>query len=40
MRVWQVSLKTARRDIQGLQRARLLEYIGSRRKGRYRGPVD
>lgn len=36
MVVWEVSLKTARRDIQGLQRARLLEYVGSRRKGRYR----
>ncbi len=33
--VWGVSLKTARRDIHGLQRAELLEYVGSRRKGRY-----
>ncbi len=40
MAVWDVSLKTARRDIQGLQRARLLEYIGSRRKGRYRRLVE
>ncbi|WP_084437849.1 hypothetical protein [Shinella sp. HZN7] len=34
--VWQVSLKTARRDIGALQKAQLLEYVGSRRKGRYR----
>lgn len=34
--VWQVSMKTARRDIGTLQKAQLLEYIGSRRKGRYR----
>jgi hypothetical protein len=34
--VWEVSLKTARRDIGALQKARLLEYVGSRRKGRYR----
>jgi len=33
--IWQVSLKTARRDIGALQRAQLLEYVGSRRKGRY-----
>lgn len=33
---WQVSLKTARRDISALQKALLLEYVGSRRKGRYR----
>ncbi|OJY06220.1 MAG: hypothetical protein BGP07_01125 [Rhizobiales bacterium 63-22] len=33
---WQVSLKTARRDIGALQKAQLLEYVGSRRKGRYR----
>jgi hypothetical protein len=33
---WQVSLKTARRDIGALQKAELLEYVGSRRKGRYR----
>ncbi|MCZ4088700.1 hypothetical protein [Sinorhizobium psoraleae] len=39
MVVWEVSLKTARRDIQGLQRASLLEYVGSRRKGRYRRRV-
>lgn len=38
--VWDVSLKTARRDIQGLQRAKLLEYVGSRRKGRYRRRVE
>lgn len=36
MAVWQVSLKTARRDIRGLQLAGLLVYSGSRRKGRYR----
>jgi len=36
MAIWQVSLKTARRDIRGLQLAGLLAYIGSRRKGRYR----
>lgn len=34
--VWEVSLRTARRDIGALQKARLLEYFGSRRKGRYR----
>jgi len=34
--IWQVSLKTARRDISALQKAQLLEYVGSRRKGRYR----
>lgn len=33
---WHVSLKTARRDIGALLRSNLLEYIGSRRKGRYR----
>ncbi|QDW37768.1 DeoR family transcriptional regulator [Bradyrhizobium sp. KBS0727] len=33
---WGVSLKTARRDIGALQKAQLLEYVGSRRKGRYR----
>lgn len=33
---WKVSLKTARRDIRGLQQASLLMYVGSRRKGRYR----
>ena len=33
---WEVSLKTARRDISALQKAQLLEYVGSRRKGRYR----
>lgn len=36
MAMWKVSLKTARRDIHGLQQANLLEYVGSRRKGRYR----
>lgn len=36
MAMWKVSLKTARRDIRGLQQANLLEYVGSRRKGRYR----
>lgn len=34
--VWKVSLKTARRDIRALQQAGLLEYVGSRRKGKYR----
>jgi len=34
--VWGVSLKTARRDIAALQKVRLIEYVGSRRKGRYR----
>lgn len=33
---WKVSLKTARRDIHGLQQTNLLVYVGSRRKGRYR----
>jgi len=33
---WHVSLKTARRDISVLLHSRLLEYIGSKRKGRYR----
>lgn len=33
---WDVSLKTARRDIGFLQKAQLLEYVGSRRKGGYR----
>jgi hypothetical protein len=32
---WEVSLKTARRDIGALQKAKLLEYVGSRRRGRY-----
>lgn len=36
MIAWQISLKTARRDISGLRQARLLEYVGSRRKGKYR----
>jgi hypothetical protein len=36
MAMWKVSQKTARRDIHGLQQANLLEYVGSRRKGRYR----
>ncbi|UWF58492.1 Fic family protein [Brucella sp. 2716] len=36
MLMWKVSLKTARRDIHGLQQAKLLVYVGSRRKGRYR----
>lgn len=36
MATWKVSLKTARRDIRGLQQANLLVYVGSRRKGRYR----
>lgn len=34
--IWQVSLKTARRDIAVLKAAGLIQYIGSRRKGRYR----
>jgi hypothetical protein len=38
MLIWQVSLKTARRDISSLRQARLLEYTGSCRKGRYRIP--
>ncbi|MFP1132614.1 DeoR family transcriptional regulator [Asticcacaulis sp. W401b] len=33
---WTVSLKTARRDIAALKEAGLINYIGSRRKGRYR----
>ena len=33
---WEVSLKTARRDIRLLQKVKLLEYLGSRRRGRYR----
>lgn len=32
---WQVSLKTARRDIASLKAAGLIQFIGSRRKGRY-----
>jgi len=32
---WEVSPKTARRDIRGLREAQLLEYVGSRRKGKY-----
>lgn len=36
MATWKVSLKTARRDIRGLQQANLLVYVGSRRKGWYR----
>ena len=36
---WHVSLKTARRDISALLRSKLLEYIGSRRKGRYRRSI-
>lgn len=34
--IWQVSLKTARRDIAVLKAAGLIQYVGSRRKGRYR----
>lgn len=33
---WQVSPKTARRDIRGLQSAGLLRFEGARRNGRYR----
>lgn len=33
---WGVSLKTARRDIAALKAAGMIQYIGSRRKGRYR----
>ncbi len=33
---WSVSLATARRDIKFLRNAGLLEFVGSRRKGRYR----
>lgn len=40
MATWRVSLKTARRDIRGLQEANLLVYVGSRRKGRYRRVQD
>lgn len=36
VQTWHVSLKTARRDISALLHSKLLEYIGSRRKGRYR----
>lgn len=36
---WHVSLKTARRDISTLLRSKVLEYIGSRRKGRYRRSI-
>lgn len=36
MAIWEVSLKTARRDIRGLQLAGLLVYVGSCRRGRYR----
>ncbi|NTG36627.1 DeoR family transcriptional regulator [Agrobacterium rhizogenes] len=36
MAIWQVSLKTARRDIRGLQLTGVLTYVGSRRRGRYR----
>ncbi len=34
--VWRVSLKTARRDIRELQRARLVQYVGSPRRGIYK----
>ncbi len=36
VQTWHVSLKTARRDISVLLHSKLLEYIGSRRRGRYR----
>ena len=36
MSIWEVSLKTARRDIAALKAANLIYYAGSRRKGRYR----
>ena len=36
MSIWEVSLKTARRDIAVLKAANLIYYAGSRRKGRYR----
>lgn len=36
MTAWRVSQKTARRDIASLKARRLVEYVGSRRKGRYR----
>jgi predicted DNA-binding transcriptional regulator YafY len=36
MALWQVSLKTARRDIAALKAANLICYVGSRRKGGYR----
>lgn len=34
--IWEVSLKTARRDIAVLKAAGLIQYVGSHRKGRYR----
>lgn len=37
--MWQVSLKTARRDIAALKAAGLIRYVGSRRKGRYRRTI-
>lgn len=40
MALWQVSLKTARRDIAALKSANLICYVGSRRKGRYRRTPD
>jgi hypothetical protein len=36
---WQVSLKSARRDIAGRKAQRLIQYVGSRRKGRYKSCV-
>ena len=36
---WEVSMKTARRDIAALKDAGLLCYVGSRRKGRYRKTI-
>lgn len=39
MTIWRVSLKTARRDISGLQQAQFLKYVGSRRKGRYQRTI-
>ena len=36
MRVWQASPKTARGDIAALKARALIEYVGSRRKERYR----
>ena len=37
--VWDVSLKTARRDIAALKAADLICYVGSPRKGRYRKTI-
>ncbi|WP_347140801.1 hypothetical protein [Paracoccus sp. SSK6] len=36
VQMWQISLKTARRDIASLKVSGMIKYVGSRRKGRYR----